>query len=87
MTPTPLRLCTTSSALRCVIISSHLIFIVIQVTEEMRFGTDEAPKARDAVVLQVIVIDKYLQYFTVQWGLSKGRGKIFVFVLASCGIA
>lgn len=27
---------------------------IVQVTEEMRFGTDEAPKARDAVVLQVI---------------------------------
>lgn len=26
---------------------------VCQVTEELRFGTDEAPKARDAVVMQV----------------------------------
>lgn len=31
-----------------------LVLAIVQVKEEMRFGTDDAPKARDAVVVQVI---------------------------------
>lgn len=39
----------------------------LQVTEEMRFATDEAPKARDAVILQV----------TVENGLGRGRRSVW----------
>lgn len=59
-----------------------------QVIEEMRFGTDEAPKARDAVVMQVSSnhLILWLQNLETQYyytGISYGYIQSVVFVDAA----
>lgn len=44
-----------------------------QVTEEMRFGTDEAPKARDAVILQVHICSSSEGERSIESRLFKGK--------------